>query len=100
MLREEGESYAFFKNETIPQITPKEMKVFIGIFIITGYNILTGKKFYWDMKPDIHNLLVAEAMRRDRFIQIMRYIHAVDNMKMSKTDKMWKLRPLNDRLQQ
>jgi len=33
-------------------------------------------------------------MRRDRFIQIMRFLHFADNTQPDTTDKMWKLRPL------
>ena len=36
--------------------------------------------FYWDTKDNIQNEMVANAMRRNRFIQILRY--AAENIKM------------------
>lgn len=67
--------------------------------IVTGYNVLPGKRFYWDSGKDMQNQMIKEAMRRDRFIQIMRFFHVADNTKLDSTDKMWKLRPLIDKLQ-
>lgn len=37
-------------------------------------------------------------MQRDRFRQIVKYLHCADNTKPIKNDKMWKLRPLMDKL--
>lgn len=34
--------------------------------------------------------MVCAAIRRDRFIQIMRFLHAAGNNKIIPTDKMWK----------
>lgn len=44
--------------------------------------------------------MVSEAMRRDRFRQILRSIHCADNTKPDQNDKAWKLRPLMDKLKQ
>jgi hypothetical protein len=44
--------------------------------------------------------MVKNAMRRDRFRQIMGFLHRTDNTKPDKNDKMWKLRPLIDNLQE
>jgi len=40
------------------------------------------------------NLAVSNAMRRDRFMQICRFIHCVDSTKINAWDKAWKIRPL------
>lgn len=37
-------------------------------------------------------------MRRDRFLQISRFLHCADNMNINTTDKMYKLRPLIEKL--
>ncbi|XP_057667202.1 piggyBac transposable element-derived protein 2-like [Diorhabda carinulata] len=96
LLQEESEKYALFKNSPSPQIKKEEIKVEIAILILSGYNVLPGKKYYWDTKDDMHNELVANSIHR--FIQIMKYLHIADNSKgASATDKMWKLRPMMDK---
>lgn len=44
------------------------------------------------------NEMVYDAMRRDRFLQIGRFMHAADNSKFDQNNKMYKLRPLTDYL--
>lgn len=44
------------------------------------------------------NEMVSNAMRRDRFLQISRFLHCADNMNINTTDKMYKLRPLIEKL--
>lgn len=98
-IMEESRKYAIFLNFPDPKITTEELKCFLGIMIVSGYNILPGKRFFWDSGTDMCNEMVKEAMRRDRFIQIMRFLHCADNSKIDTTDKMWKLRPLITKLQ-
>lgn len=98
LLVEQSNKYALFCNQPNPNISKGEMKCAIGILIVTGYNELPGRDFYWDSKMDMKNSMVSESMRRDRFRQIIRYLHCVDNLQPNLQDKMWKLRPLMDLL--
>jgi len=69
--------------------------VFISILIVSGYNVLPAKRcFYWQSATDVCNELIYQSMRRDRFIQIIRFMHFADNTQPDTSDKMWKLRPL------
>ena len=86
--------YALQKNMPDPKVTTEEMKCFLGILVLSGYNNLPGKKCYWDSSEDMRNHMVYNAMRRDRFIQILRFIHCADNTALYQKDKMGKLRPL------
>ncbi|KAB0799672.1 hypothetical protein PPYR_07552 [Photinus pyralis] len=99
LILEESKKYALFLNLPDPKISMSELKCFIGILIATGYNILPGKDFYWDSGDDMGNQMIKNACRRDRFRQIMRFLHLADNTQMNPNDKLWKLRPLIDRLQ-
>lgn len=90
--------YAIFKNAPDLNITPSEMKVFLSILVLSGYNQLPSKRSYWENNEDMKNLLVSRAMRRDRFLQICRFIHFADNNTIDKDDKMYKLRTLTDAL--
>ncbi|KAG5877203.1 hypothetical protein JTB14_017705 [Gonioctena quinquepunctata] len=42
----------------------------------------------------MNSRMVSQAMRRDRFRQIVKYLHCADNIKPDLNDKMWKLRPI------
>ncbi|KAG5861864.1 hypothetical protein JTB14_029292 [Gonioctena quinquepunctata] len=77
-----------------PRITASEIRCFIAILILSGYNPLPSKRLYWDLKDDIHNKMVADSMERDRFLKIQRFIHMADNTQIDQSDKAWKLRPL------
>ncbi|XP_018575621.1 piggyBac transposable element-derived protein 3-like [Anoplophora glabripennis] len=97
-LAEESNKYAGFINCPSPNITEDEIRCFVAILYLTGYVVLPGKRFYWDTGADMHNKLVSDTMRRDRFIQIMRFIHCADNTQLDKKDKMAKLRPFIQKL--
>ena len=97
-LVSESTRYALFKNMPDPQITPDEMKCFLVVLVLSGYNELPGKKYYWDSEPDMKNIMAVEMMRRDKFLTIFRYLHCADNLNIDKKDKMFKLRPLMDNL--
>lgn len=64
ILIEETSRYALFKNCPDPRVTTEEMKCYIGILILIGYNDLPGKRFYWDSDSDVRNELVYNSMRR------------------------------------
>lgn len=98
LLLEETSRYALFKNCPDPKVSAGEMKCFIAILILSGYNELPGKRFYWDSNNDMRNDLVYNSMRRDRFLQISRFIHFADNHNPDLSDKIWKMRPLMDRI--
>ena len=51
---------------------------------------------YWEEASDVQNLLVCDAMPRNRFSHILRYIHFCDNGNLKQDDKCSKVRPLLD----
>lgn len=100
ILEEETKKYALFLNCPDPKITKAEIKWFIAILILSGYNVLPGKRFYWDSGEDMRNHLVVESgMRRNRFEQLLRFLHCTDNNEVDPLDKMYKIRPLVSKLQ-
>ena len=96
LLVSQSRKYALFCNQPDPKISADEMKCAISILIVTGYNELPGRDFYWDSQKDIRNFMVSESMRRDRFRQIVKFLHCADNTQPIVGDKMCKLRPLMD----
>lgn len=71
---------------------------FIGILILTGYAPLPRRRMYWEFNEDTRNVLVVKSMRRNRFEEIFRYLHVADNQNLRPNDKMAKVRPLFDLL--
>ena len=69
-------------------VSKDELKVFLGILIVGGYNILDGNRQYWEAASDVRNEMVHNAMRRDRFCQIMHFLHFANNTRPDLTDKM------------
>lgn len=94
LLVEQTRSYALFLNMPDPEVTKEEIKCFLGVLVLSGYNRLPGKKCYWDSGTDMRNEMVYNAMRRNRFVQIMRFLHCADNTSLTLSDKLTKLRPL------
>lgn len=57
-------------------------QVFWAILYNSGYTTVPSKICYWETRKDTRDELTAEAMRRDRFLDICRFIHFVDNNKL------------------
>lgn len=90
--------YALFKNCNDPKITVEERRIFLAILYMSGYGIVPSKRSYWERQGDVRNEVAVIAMGRDRFLEICKYLHCADNNNMVENDKMWKLRPLLQRL--
>ncbi|KAG5872927.1 hypothetical protein JTB14_009337 [Gonioctena quinquepunctata] len=97
-ISQQTTKYALFQNFPDPHVSVKELRVFMPILLVSGYNELPSKRSYRESPRDMRNDLVYEAMRRDRFLQICRFIHFADNTAVDPDDKMYKLRTLTDYL--
>ena len=82
------------------QVSQQETRVFLAILIISGYNPLPSKAHYWATEKNFRNNAIYNAIRRDRFDDIMKYLHFHPNHNLYKDDKYCKLRPLVAHLQQ
>ncbi|CAB4054322.1 unnamed protein product [Lepeophtheirus salmonis] len=69
--------YAFQKNENL-DLTISELEVFIGGLLLSATCHLPNKRKYWSSEDNVPKLL-ANSMRRDRFIDILHNIHFHDN---------------------
>jgi len=82
-------------------VSREELMAFVGLVIAMGIVSLPSLTDYWSMEPMHCHSWFRLVMPRDRFIQILRYIHVVDNnTALPRTDprydKLWKIRPLID----
>ena len=96
----ESRIYGVSKNWKDIQVSQQEMRVFLAILIISGYNPLPSKAHYWATKKDFRNNAIYNAMRQDRFDDNMKYLHFYPNHNLYKDNKYCKLRPLVAHLQQ
>lgn len=79
LLINESTKYAFYNGFPNLNLSEDEIKYFIGILILSGYNVIPGRRFYWNTSPDMQNTIVRESMRRDRFKKICCVLHCTDN---------------------
>ena len=90
------ERYASQRNEVI-HLTPQEIKAFVGILLLTGYNSRLRQHLYWSKDNDISCLLISRSMSRKRFEDIKKLIHFADNNNLLAGNKLAKIRHEQDR---
>src|SRR6218665_986120 len=77
----------------------KEIQAFIGLIIAMGVVRMLELDDYWSTDVLLGNPWFRSVMSRDRFKQILRYLHCTDNSTARTTDdKLYKIRPLIDSL--
>ena len=80
-------------------LTPREFEAFVGFNILMGINHLPSLEDYWK-RDDVYNYHpISSRISRDRFREIARYLHYVDNTTLQPPtsptyDKLGKVRPL------
>lgn len=87
-------TYARSKGNHSFSVNSGEMRTFLAILLLSGYNTVPRRRMYWSQDDDVRNVAVVSAMTRDRFDDIMRYLHLSDNARLDAEDKMAKVRPL------
>lgn len=93
LIVQQSKLYARQGHNSI-DLTPDDIKRFIGVLYFTSYCRLPQCKMYWSnrtMQPAIQNAFIWT-----RFEQVKRFIRFADNTKLSKDDKYAKIRPLVD----
>lgn len=90
--------YAKSKGDHAFALDEIEMRAFLAILLISGYNDLPRRRMYWEQQDDVLNVAISSSMNRARFETIMRYLHLADNDDLNANDKYAKVRPLFDLL--
>ena len=75
-----------------------EIRAFLGILLCSGYSARPRRKHYWESQEDMRNPMVANTMSRNRFDTIFQYFKTCNNLSLNKDDKMAKVRPLFNHL--
>jgi len=92
------------KAEKWNPITTQDLEAYFGFTILMGINSLPALKDYWKRNPVYHYAPVADRISRDRFMEISRYLHFVDNTTVAprgspQYDRLAKVRPILEYLE-
>ena len=61
------------------KITQEELKAYLGFCILIGINHQLALNDCWNTDPTLYYSPIADRITRDRFREISRYLHSVDN---------------------
>jgi len=90
--------YATQKNASL-DLTVEELKAFLGILIIMGFNTLPSLRLFWSTDTNFHIERIACIMPLKRFLKILRFLHLNDNAQPQKGEpnyKTHKVKPIID----
>ena len=73
-------------------VTRDEMNTFIGILLIMGVVQLPEIRLYWSTNDMYANARIKNAMKRDRFLSILKFLHFSDNTTARTEDRLHKIR--------
>jgi len=76
------------------QTTQNEFRLFLAILYNSGYATLPRRRMYWEPTDDVHNAAICNAMTRNRFEELMSFVHVADNENLIPGDKYAKVRPM------
>lgn len=93
------------KFEQWEEMSEDELKAFLGFRILMGINHLPAMDDYWRREPTLHYAPVADWISRDRFRELSRYLHFVDNDTLVPCgspgyDRLGKVHPIIDHVSQ
>jgi hypothetical protein len=94
LIQKETNRYAKQNNDHRFHVTEDEIKCFLGIFLLSGYNEVPEIKHYWSLEKDLRNPLLKSTIYRSHFQEIKSYLYRNNNSKVKgSSDKLFKLLP-------
>ncbi|XP_017795719.1 PREDICTED: piggyBac transposable element-derived protein 4-like [Habropoda laboriosa] len=72
-------------------VTRDEMNTFFGILLIMGVVQLPEIRLYWSNNDMYANARIKNAMRRDRFLSILKFLHFSENTTARTEDRLYKI---------
>ena len=73
------QSLATTNSNTTWETNMSEIKAYLGFMILMGINRLPEIREYWARDEKLHNSFIPSRITRDRFEELSRYLHFVDN---------------------
>ena len=98
-IRDKSNRYASQVLAKFTPITAKEVEAFIGFQFLMGLNRKPSISDYWSKNPVYRYPPIADRISRDRYREISRYLHFVDNTTLAPPgtegyNRLGKVRPL------
>ena len=90
--------YARQKNDHGFQLTVNDLKSFLGILILSGYNKFPRQHMYWESAIDSGVEIVKRTMTYKRFKIIKKILYFNNNANVQEEDKAFKIRPVMNHL--
>ncbi|KAJ4433246.1 hypothetical protein ANN_15505 [Periplaneta americana] len=72
----------------------EEILTLIGILLLSGYHKLPSRRLYCRSELDVHVPIVSEFMRRNRYDELLRFLHLTNNDGLDGLDSLYKVRQL------
>ncbi|KAI4473965.1 hypothetical protein M0804_015083, partial [Polistes exclamans] len=79
-------------------ITRDEMHIFIGILLIMGVFKVPKIRLYWSKDPMFSNERIKSAMSRERYFDILQYLHFSDGDQVCSYDRLFKISTLVEKI--
>ena len=90
----ETNAYAAQKENHTFTIEPNELKSFLAVLLLSGYIPYPRRSMYWEMSSDSRNTIVASLFTRNRFLDVLQYLHLANNNNLNPSDTFSKVNPL------
>ena len=92
-------------NSKWTAVTEDDIWAFLGFTILMGINVLPALSHYWRKDQVFHYAPVANRISRDRFMDILRFLHFVDNSSLPDRavpdyDRLCRIRPVIEAVQE
>ena len=89
----EANAYAAQKGNHTFKIEPNELKSFLAVLLLSVYIPYPRRSMYWEMSSDSRDTIVASLFTRNRFLDVLQYLHLADNNNLNPSDKFSKANP-------
>ena len=90
----ETNAYAAQKGNHTFKTEPNELKSFLAVLLLSGYIPYPRRSMYWEMSSDSRNTIVTSLLTKNRFLDVLQYLHLADNNNLNPSDKFSKMNPL------
>jgi uncharacterized protein YcaQ len=85
----------------LPDVIKAEMLAFLSIMIQMGHCIWDKLTDYWSMTTNSTHTFLSSAMKQDRYLHILRFLHFTENknepdMTDRNSDMLWKMQNLSE----
>ena len=84
------------RDKNIPNflVSNGDLRKFMEMLVLSGYHSFSHEQHYWSTQPDLGVQAVYNSLRRNRYFDIKKHIYFADNQNLTEGDKMSKISPL------